>query len=375
MKAFAVIGSSWGDEAKGAAVDKIAWSHDNAVVIRHGGGSQCGHTVKTPDGRRHVFSSFGSGTFVGCPTYLGKDFVLNTKCFVNELHELSNKHVVPQVWVHPDCLVTTPLDVRINRELENRRGKNRHGSVGIGFGETVERSARGYPLRVRDISGDGFIAKTGQILLDWDLMRCAELGLEPIKVGEMWQEFCEEIEEFMDNVNVLSEIPKYEVYIFEGNQGLLLDQERGLEFPYLTRSNTGLQNVIPMCSEIGISKLKVVYMNRPYLTRHGAGPLPGEGLWSLEKDNFDIIDETNVTGEWQGTLRYAPMNKTLLVNAISEDIKDAGNDVKIDYYSGYSCLDQVVKLGSTCDLGIEPALYGFGPSRDKYEVESKFIGG
>lgn len=375
MKAFAVVGAAWGDECKGSAVDKIASIYPDAVVVRYSGGSQCGHTVVTPDGRRHVFSSFGAGSFVGCPTYLGSGFIVNTRCFINELHELRNKSVVPTVWVHPDCLVTVPTDVRINRELETKRGNNRHGSVGVGVGETVERSERGYPLRVRDLVNNSIIVKTGQILLNWDIDRCQELGIEPLdRVSGLWEEFMNEVEEFLDNVSILPDIPKHDVYIFEGNQGLLLDQRRGLAFPYLTRSSTGLQNVIPICEQVGIDKLKVVYMNRPYLTRHGAGPLPGEEFWSTEKDNFNIIDETNVTGEWQGTPRYAPMNNTIVLNAIWQDLMDTGRSVDIDYYSGRSCLDQSTKLGAISDIGIEPALYGFGPSRDKYEVEKQFIG-
>ena len=36
--------------------------------------------------------------------------------------------------------------------------------------------------------------------------------------------------------------------VFEGAQGLLLDMDRGFEFPYVTRSNTGIKNVLALAA-------------------------------------------------------------------------------------------------------------------------------
>jgi adenylosuccinate synthase len=46
-------------------------------VVRFNGGAQAGHTVVTPDGRRHVFSHVGSGAFAGAATFLSRFFVAN----------------------------------------------------------------------------------------------------------------------------------------------------------------------------------------------------------------------------------------------------------------------------------------------------------
>jgi hypothetical protein len=43
----------------------------------------------------------------------------------------------------PDAEVTTPFNVFINRGVEEPG--TRHGSVGVGFGETIERSELGHP--------------------------------------------------------------------------------------------------------------------------------------------------------------------------------------------------------------------------------------
>ena len=48
------------------------------------GGAQRGHTVVTPDGKRHVFHHMSSGTFAGADTYFGANFILNPMVFMQE---------------------------------------------------------------------------------------------------------------------------------------------------------------------------------------------------------------------------------------------------------------------------------------------------
>ena len=50
-KAYAIIGSAYGDEGKGLITDYLAASDDsNTLVIRFNGGAQAGHTVQRPNG-------------------------------------------------------------------------------------------------------------------------------------------------------------------------------------------------------------------------------------------------------------------------------------------------------------------------------------
>ena len=61
--------------------------------------------------------------------------------------------------------------------------------------------------------------------------------------------------------------------VFEGAQGLLLD-ERHRFFPHVTRSRTGLPNVVQIAGEIGLTELDVVYVTRALgLTTNAAIPL------------------------------------------------------------------------------------------------------
>ena len=80
-----VIGAQFGDEGKGQAVaGEAAAAGGDGIVVRYNGGAQAGHTVVTPDGRRHVFSHVGSGAFSGAATFLSRWFVSHPMLFLKE---------------------------------------------------------------------------------------------------------------------------------------------------------------------------------------------------------------------------------------------------------------------------------------------------
>src|SRR6266478_3501045 len=190
MKAIAVVGSGFGDEGKGAAVDKLASANPNSLVVRFNGGGQSGHTVTLKDGRRHIFSHFGSGALAGASTHLSEHFVVNPHIFVAEHAELTAFMGNLNLTVDPKALVTTPLDVAINRALETKRGAGRHGSVGIGFGETIERSERGFPLYAHDIVNRTELQrKIANILMKWAPLRLDELDVTLPKEPYVWDEY------------------------------------------------------------------------------------------------------------------------------------------------------------------------------------------
>ena len=66
--AILTAGLLFGDESKGAFVDYLTNITRAHTVVRYSGGPQAAHRVVTPEGQQHVFSQFGSGTFLGAHT-------------------------------------------------------------------------------------------------------------------------------------------------------------------------------------------------------------------------------------------------------------------------------------------------------------------
>ncbi len=336
MRATAVIGANYGDEGKGLITDYLA--SPETVVVRFNGGAQAGHTVVSSAGR-HVFSHFGAGTFSGAETYLAKHFVLNPLLFYKEVHKLLPRiKSFPIVAADPRCYVTTPYDMIINQAIEDHRQHARHGSCGVGFGETIERNK--YPtfrLLLSDLTDEATVKDKLRIIRDsWLPERFREYGMKPLskddpildnrhllKVLKAFLKFGEEIRPMGAEFLVGKDI------IFEGAQGLALDMD-SFDFPHVTRSNTGLVNVAPLVKVLNL-ELHVIYVTRTYLTRHGAGPLPGER-------ELGIKDKTNVEHPYQGLLRFAPLDVKAMEKRINHDAKfipEATKSIAV------TCLDQV----------------------------------
>lgn len=332
-----VIGANFGDEGKGLMTDyfcqQAALRGDNCIVVCHNGGAQRGHTVDTPEGLHHVFHHFGSGTFAGADTYFAKGFILNPILFRQEYEELQKLGYEPKVYVNDDCRVSTPFDMILNQVLEGKRSENRHGSCGLGIFETIERHKAGSVsfASVLLSNYDGLNHVNLELIRDKHFSK--RMNDLEISLDDEWKEiFCGEglIEnylndlEFMNNHTIRvddSILNKYKSIVFEGGQGLLLDQNNLEYFPHLTPSNTGLKNPSEMISRLfPESDVEICYVTRPYLTRHGAGRFDNE--CSKEEINPYMQDLTNVPNSHQGTLRYGKMNVRELIYRIQKDFSD-----------------------------------------------------
>ena len=321
-----IIGKNFGDEGKGLAADKFAAEAESegisCVCVRHNGGAQAGHTVDLPD-RRFVFSQLSSASFRHIPTYWADSFLPDLYKLPDEAEgfRAQNGHL-PDIYASGKCRCTCILDVLINMMLETLRGDSRHGSCGMGINEAVERSER-YPLLLGDVVGmsaEALYGRLAEIRREYIPERLKELGIAPGSAGEYG--------EMLDSPDVLRNAAEgmcrgaeyaavrdagflkgFGRIISEGAQGLLLDEYNTDFAPNLTTSRTGLYEPARICRELfgadgEMPDIEAVYVTRSYVTRHGAGRLPYEGM--LAPAAYGITDRTNVPNPWQGSLRFAP---------------------------------------------------------------------
>lgn len=341
-----IIGSGFGDEGKGIMTDYFSdlYKSENAVVIRYNGGAQAGHTVVTPDNDRHVFSHFGSGTFVGIPTYLASEFIVNPMLFNKEYMELFKYK--PIVYVHGKCRITTPYDILLNQLIEDSRG-NKHGSCGLGIFETIIRHKE-IPLTVSD-----FYNKDITYLMDiifsikeyaYARLKACDIAITDDIINLLELDI---VTPFFQDLNIFcwavapdnSPLKTKNVYIFESAQGLLLSEKHGV-MPHLTPSDPGLAIPLQICKELDIKNVNVCYVTRCYTTRHGNGPLTDEK--PVEEMGLYVQGETNVTNKYQGNFRYAPLDVQAIKTAINNDFKESiGYDGTVTKQLAITCIDQL----------------------------------
>ncbi|MBQ7541818.1 MAG: adenylosuccinate synthetase [Clostridia bacterium] len=340
--ACAVIGANFGDEGKGLAVDTLVRGVRDTVVIRHNGGAQAGHTVETGE-KRFVFHQLSSASFRGADTFWAQTFFPDLYKLRDETDAFrETAGFVPKIFADPLAFVTTIDDVLINMAAETKRGKNRHGSCGMGINEAVLRSSRGFGVTV----GDAASLSAGQILRQLRINReqyvperMDELGLSFDEAGEygellrdetVLQNFAEVVKRASSLVILVSEPARFFAeraqIVYEGAQGLLLDAENAAYAPHVTASRTGLFNPQKVSARYETPIGCAIYVMRGYVTRHGAGRLdcerPASELGVLEQDR------TNVANEWQGRLRYGVYpSPEALAGAILSDADGFGGKV------------------------------------------------
>lgn len=160
----AVIGKNFGDEGKGKVVDILsrdaAARGKRALIIRHNGGAQAGHTVEGP-GFRFVHHQLGSGTRQGADTCWSSTFLPDLLKLGEEIQQYQEaaaqaglRPLPVRVYADGGCIFTTVYDVMLNQMAEELRGDMRHGSCGMGIYETVLRSGcPEYAFRLKDMRG------------------------------------------------------------------------------------------------------------------------------------------------------------------------------------------------------------------------------
>lgn len=319
MRTIAVIGKNFGDEGKGFTCSRLASSLKNALIIKHNGGGQAGHTVEDPKGKwRFIHHQIGAGAEYHVPTLFADSFMPDLFQLGKEVKEFTELFGFrPIHYSEKNARVTTIDDVLLNMGAEVARGKNRHGSCGMGIEECVQRNAAGYGITVEELAGwskQDLLDRLKQIRKEYTERRAKILGIYPsnsyyemLNNEMVLENFVIEVKE---NVKLLKLVDadrkwleKFQHLIFETGQGLLLDQDNETYAPHLTSSKTGIHNPAVFLEKRGLFLDEAIYVTRPYVTRHGNGPLPCE----VDSSELPGVGEdlTNRHNEWQGTLRYA----------------------------------------------------------------------
>lgn len=336
LRAYIVVDLGFGDSGKGILTDFLVRQFEAGVVVRYNGGAQAGHNVIAPDGRHHTFSQFGSGMFTpGVKTYLSRHVVIHPGALLvegNILEEKGVRDAFARLRLSDQALVITPFHQAVNRIREIIRGANRHGSCGVGVGETVE-DAELYPedrIQAGDLYNSITLKQKLQSIRERKrkqlVAHCKDKSFE-VSLAKEWKIFSEEnvIDTWISSISRIVELGmvvpdsvlecwlrETENVIFEGAQGVLLDADAGFH-PYTTWSRCTTENALELISELAPeSRVCKIGVLRSYAVRHGPGPLPTE-----TNSLTSIVSEHNKHNEWQGPVRYGWFDAVMARYALS----------------------------------------------------------
>lgn len=332
-QALLTVDLGFGDAGKGSIVDFLSRTYDAHTVVRFSGGAQAGHRVVTPEGE-HVFSQFGAGTLAGAATHLSRYMMIEPFAMQAEAEHLETLGVTDpfaRLTIDEACLVTTPFHRAVNRLKELARGNGRHGSCGIGVGETMA-----------DFVAHDTAVLQAEDFLNLDALYAKLCFLKTINQQKLasltlpdYEQAVEEMAVFTDPhlieqlvevygrfVQIAHIVPGDYLHkllarngtaVFEASQGVLLDEWYGFH-PHTTWSTVTLANAERLLHEAGYEdEVTKIGITRSYATRHGAGPFVTEDAALTQQ----LPDSVNGFDQWQEGFRVGWLDLVLLRYALS----------------------------------------------------------
>lgn len=330
---YTVTGLGFGDEGKGSIVDALAKGDvGDCLVVRHNGGPQAAHNVLWKrtnyatmeiEQFHHTYSQLCSANHLGARTHLSKYFIFNPINYWREIEVYPGAFNFATLrTISPQARIVTPYHQAANAARERARGGAPHGSCGQGVGEVMADAQEFDDYMIRAyMMNDG-----AEVLVDGLLHFWRDKKAEDIRA------LGQEVPGFFYDERTLREYVRdyilcpirverdedilrdslWSTIIFEGAQGVLLDEDFGFH-PHTTWSRTTSANVDKLLADSdivpnGITRLGLI---RAYMTRHGAGP------FVTEDSSLSYPEPHNGVGEFQGAFRLGHFDLVALQYALT----------------------------------------------------------
>jgi len=282
-----IVGTQWGDEAKGKITDLLAQEAD--VVARYNGGDNAGHTISY-QGQTFKLHLVPSGILhPQCQLCIGNGVVVNPQLLLEEIDTLTQAgiDISPQRLKLSDrSHLIMPYHQALDGAAEQARGNSQIGTTRRGIGPAYADKAARSGLRVGDMAVHGddeatdFGLRVRNAVAAHNEMLEKVYGqppLSPEEVTAQYTAYAERLRPYIADTSLLihQALESGQRVLAEGAQGMLLDLDHGT-YPYVTSSSPIAGGAF---TGLGIGPgypTRVVGVAKAYTTRVGAGPFPTE---------------------------------------------------------------------------------------------------
>ena len=282
MPATVVLGTQWGDEGKGKAVDYLADRMD--FVVRYQGGNNAGHTI-IAEGRLLKLNLVPSGVLYPHITNVIADgVVVDPAVLLRELDELATSGVdVSGLRLSQNAHLIMPYHLELEKVTQRFLGKNALGTTKRGIGPAYADRAARVGIRAQDLYDEKILRQKLDVVL-WEKNQILSkvynrLAVNPEKILEDYLGYAERLRPHVaDTARLLHDgLVAGKHVMLEGAQGTMLDLDHGT-YPFVT-SSTPVSGYAMASAGFGPKHVeRVIGITKAYVTRVGSGPFPTEAL-------------------------------------------------------------------------------------------------
>jgi len=249
MPCTVIVGAFWGDEGKGKVISYLALKDKVDFCVRTGS-VNAAHTVEL-DGKKYAL------------------------------------HMVPAAFLYDKCrlLIAAGANVHVGKLLEEVELTKVYGRLGVDQNASIIEDK--HSIQDKTSAHLKGIGTTGWCVgpsLEERVRRTAKLAKD---VPELKPFLADGVAEVNDGLDAGKKV------LLEGTQGFMLSLYHG-SYPYVTGRDTGASAI---ASEAGVGPTRVddvLIVYKSFITRVGAGPLPGEMTKeeAMKKDWFEVAAGT-----------------------------------------------------------------------------------
>ena len=282
MPATVVLGTQWGDEGKGKAVDYLADRMD--FVVRYQGGNNAGHTI-IAEGRLLKLNLVPSGVLYPHITNVIADgVVVDPAVLLREMDELTASGLdVSGLRLSLNAHLIMPYHLELEKVTQRFLGQNALGTTKRGIGPAYADRAARVGIRVQDLYDEKILRQKLEVVL-WEKNQVLSkvynrLGVELDAILEDCLGYAERLRPHVtDTAKLLDDgMRSGKQVLLEGAQGTMLDLDHGT-YPFVT-SSTPVAGYALASAGIGPKHVdRVIGITKAYVTRVGSGPFPTEAL-------------------------------------------------------------------------------------------------
>jgi adenylosuccinate synthase len=325
MPATVVIGTQWGDEGKGKAIDYLARQFD--FVARYNGGNNAGHTVINEFGAFKIHLVPSGIFYPHTRGLMGNGMVIDPAVLLDEMNEIRNAGIdfEKRLFISKRAHLIMPYHKILDGLYEDAKGAGAMGTTRRGIGPAFADKVSYNGIRVGDLAEANTFAARLRMQIALKNKIILALGgdaLDYDKVYETYRGYFEQLKPYLAELfamvqNALREQKKF---LLEQAMGTQLDTDWGT-YPFVTGSNT---IVSAATSGLGVPPReikRVVGVTKVYTTRVGGGPLPTELRDERDRAARETLTEiAATTGRTRraGWLDLEPVKFAAQLNGITD---------------------------------------------------------
>ena len=280
MSVTVILGTQWGDEGKGKAIDTFAGDFD--FVARYNGGNNAGHTIINEFGEFKIHLVPSGIFYPRAKCLIGGGVVIDPAVLIEEMDSLrkAGLKLEKRLLISPRSHVIMPYHKILDGLYEEAKGTGATGTTRRGIGPTFADKVSYNGIRWSDFADKNLFADKLRMQLTLKNKIITALGGEALsfeKIHDEYRGYYDQIKSFIVELFPIVQdgLKAGKKFLLEQAMGSILDTDWGT-YPFVTASTTLASAATAGLGIPPQALSRVIGVTKAYTTRVGAGPMPTE---------------------------------------------------------------------------------------------------